>query len=366
MGQWYFGVPGGNSRIRVVAALTAATLVAWLLVVARMGGMDDGPGTDLGTAGWFLGIWVTMMAAMMLPSAAPMVLLYSRLAQESTRRSGLRTALFVAGYIVTWAAFGLGAYVLFRLVRALDPAFLAWDRGGPYVAGAAIAFAGVYQLTPLKRACLRGCRTPLGWLTHHWRDGQLGALRMGIEHGGWCVGCCWALMLVLFAVGVMSITWMLVVAAVIFAEKVLPVGERVAQAVAVVLVAAGIWVAVAPASVPGLTTAPGGMEMATLSSGLAHLHGGSRGVLRVLQLRGDLPVPDGGRRQGRPLDVRHLLRRALVARRGGPRRRGRPERARGRRSRSATTTTSPARRGASSSTSTSGETRSSGARSRRS
>ena len=104
--------------------------------------MDDGPGTDLGTAGWFLGIWVTMMAAMMLPSAAPMVLLYSRLAQESSRRSGLRTALFVTGYLLTWAAFGLGAYGAFRLVRALDPAFLAWDRGGPYVAGAAIALRG--------------------------------------------------------------------------------------------------------------------------------------------------------------------------------------------------------------------------------
>jgi predicted metal-binding membrane protein len=240
--------------------LVGGTLVAWLLVVVRMRGMDAGPGTDLGSLGWYLGIWVTMMAAMMLPSAAPMVLLHSRLAQESSRRSGLRTALFVTGYLVTWAAYGLGAYALFRLVRGLDPAFLAWDRGGPYVAGAAIAFAGVYQLTPLKRACLRGCRTPLGWLTHHWHDGPLGALLMGIEHGAWCVGCCWALMLVLFAVGVMSITWTLVVAAVIFAEKVLPVGERVAQAVALALVAAGIWVAVAPASVPGLTT-PGGMEM---------------------------------------------------------------------------------------------------------
>ena len=167
----------------------------------------------------------------------------------------------MTGYLVTWAAFGLGAYALFRLVRTHDPAFLAWDRSGPYVAGAAIAFAGVYQLTPLKRACLRGCRTPLGWLAHHWRDGSLGALLMGIEHGAWCVGCCWALMLVLFAVGVMSITWTLVVAAVIFAEKVLP-GRRAGRAARsrVALVAAGIWVAVAPASVPGLTT-PGGMEM---------------------------------------------------------------------------------------------------------
>ena len=119
----------------------------------------------------------------------------------------------------------------------------------------------MYQLTPLKQTCLRHCRTPLGWVANHWRDGPVGAIRMGIEHGAWCVGCCWALMLVLFVVGVMSITWMLVLAAVIFAEKVLPLGERVAQVIAVALIAAGIWVAVAPESVPGLTTPRSGMEM---------------------------------------------------------------------------------------------------------
>ena len=139
------------------------------------------------------------------------------------------------GYLIAWTAFGLVAYALFRLVRGLDPSFLAWDRAGPEVAGAAIALAGVYQLTPLKRVCLRHCRTPLSFLMHHWHGGSLGAVRMGIVHGGWCVGCCWALMVVLFAVGVMSITWMVVVAAIVFAEKVLPAGERVAQALAVAL-----------------------------------------------------------------------------------------------------------------------------------
>jgi len=260
MGQ-YFGVTGGPSRARVVVALAATSLVAWLLVVARMPGMDDGPGTDLGSAWWFLGIWVTMMAAMMLPSATPMVLLYARLARESTRRPTMATGLFVTGYLVTWAAYGLAAYALYRLIHGFDPAFLGWDSGGAIVAGTAIVLAGVYQLTPIQHACLRHCRTPLGWVTHHWHDGPLGALLMGVEHGGWCVGCCFGLMVVLFAVGVMSITWMLVVAVVIFAEKVLPVGERVAQVVAVALVAAGIWVAVAPESVPGLTTPGTGIEM---------------------------------------------------------------------------------------------------------
>ena len=248
-------------RRGVLTALVASTLVAWLLVVSRMRGMDAGPGTDLGSAGWYLGIWLTMMAAMMLPSVTPMVLLFSKLAAGSERRPGLATALFVTGYFIAWTAYGLVAYGLFRLVRGLDPSFLAWDRAGPAVAGTAVALAGVYQMTPLKRVCLRHCRTPLSFFMHHWHRGPGGAVRMGIEHGAWCVGCCWALMVVLFAVGVMSITWMVVVAAIVFAEKILPVGERVAQSIAVVLVAFGIWVAVAPGSVPGLTRPGAGMKM---------------------------------------------------------------------------------------------------------
>ena len=195
---------------------------------------------------------------------------------------------------------------LYRLVRGLDPSFLAWDRAGPVVAGAAIALAGVYQLTPLKRACLRHCRTPLSFVMHRWHDGPRGAVRMGIEHGAWCVGCCWALMVVLFAVGVMSITWMVVVAAIVFAEKVLPVGERVATALAVVLVAFGVWVAVAPGSVPGLTRPGSGMKMDEMLPSPTSVVRDRRRysrcadtladpglVLRVVQLRGDLPVPDG-------------------------------------------------------------------------
>ncbi len=161
--------------------------------------------------------------------------------------------------MAVWTAYGLVAFGLFRLVRSHHPSLLGWDRSGPIVAGAAIVVAGLYQLTPLKRVCLRHCRTPFHWVLHRWRDGRLGPARMGLEHGGYCVGCCWALMVVLFAVGVMSLAWMAVVAALIFAEKVLPLGERLAVAFAVGLVALGVWVAVAPASVPFLTQP--GMQM---------------------------------------------------------------------------------------------------------
>ena len=241
------------SRPGIVAVLFGVTLGAWVVVLLRMRGMDAGPGTDLGSLGWYLGVWVTMMAAMMLPSAAPMVLLYARVARGSTAHPGLSTALFLTGYLIAWTVYGAVAYGLYHIVRSPDPSFLAWDGAGPIVAGGAVALAGVYQLTPLQQVCLRHCRSPLHFVLHRWRRGALGPVRMGVEHGGYCVGCCWALMLVLFAVGVMSVTWMVVLAAIIFAEKVLPMGERVSQVLAVALVAAGIWIAVAPGSVPGLT-----------------------------------------------------------------------------------------------------------------
>ena len=227
------------SPIRTTVLLLGAAVVAWAVTVERMNGMDAGPGTDLGGLGWYLGVWVTMSAAMMLPSAAPAALRYAR-ASRSTP-----TVLFVMGYLVVWTAYGLAAYGLFRLVTSFDIGWLAWDRRGPYVAGGAIIVAGIYELTPLKKLFLSRCRNGLGDASH--------GLRSGIANGLYCVGCCWGLMVVLFALGVMSVLWMAVVAGVIFAEKVLPHGVRLSWIVGVALVAFGIWMAVSPGSVPGLT-----------------------------------------------------------------------------------------------------------------
>jgi predicted metal-binding membrane protein len=238
------------------AGLLAAALVAWIVTVERMRGMDAGPGTDLGTLGWYLGVWVTTTAAMMLPSTAPMTLAFA----NANRGRLDRTALFLGGYVLAWTAYGLLAYGVFRAVRAAAPGFLAWDGGGEYVAGAALAAAGLYELTPLKSICLRHCRTPLHFLLHGWRSGGGGAIRMGAEHGAYCVGCCSGLMLALFALGVMSVVWMAVVAALVFAQKVLPAGERLAAVFAIAFVAAGLWVAASPSSFPGLTE-PGTQSM---------------------------------------------------------------------------------------------------------
>jgi predicted metal-binding membrane protein len=247
--------------VQQAALLIGGALVAWIVTVQRMSGMDMGPGTNLGGLGWFVGIWVTMMAAMMLPSVAPMVLLFDRVSEEKARRGTayVPTWIFVASYLAVWTVYGLAAYALYRGVRALDLGVLHWDRGGPYIAGTVVALAGLYELTPLKTVCLRHCRSPMHFVLGGWRDGVGGAVRMGVEHGAYCVGCCWGLMIVLFALGVMSLFWMAVVAALIFAQKVLPYGDRLARVFAVAFVAFGIWIAAAPGSVPGLNEPAGSM-----------------------------------------------------------------------------------------------------------
>ncbi len=237
---------GIDNRIALTTSLLGAALVAWVVLAHEMSGMDAGPGTSLGTLGWFIGIWVTMTAAMMLPSALPTVRMFAGI------QRGSGPWVFVLGYVLVWTTYGLAAYGAYRAVRAVAPSFLAWDEEGPWVAGGALAAAGLYQLTPLKRACLRHCRSPLHFLLRA-RPGRLGSVRLGAEHGAYCVGCCTGLMLVLFALGVMSLVWMAVVAGAILVEKALPGGEEFARVLALVFIVLGVWVAVSPANVPALT-----------------------------------------------------------------------------------------------------------------
>jgi predicted metal-binding membrane protein len=249
-----------SRSVALASALLGAAFAAWLVTVQRMDGMNGGPGTDLGALGWYVGVWVTMMAAMMLPAVLPVVLLFARVSTERMKRgqAAVGTPVFLAGYFAAWTAFGLVAYGLARLIVSQHLRFMQWDNQGRYVAAGAIGLAAAYQLTPLKRVCLRHCRSPLALVLGHWREGRLGAVRMGVEHGGWCVGCCWGLMLALFAVGVMSIAWMVIVSAAIFVEKVLPRGERLTWALGALLVGLALWIAVDPGSVPWLVQ-PNGM-----------------------------------------------------------------------------------------------------------
>jgi predicted metal-binding membrane protein len=254
-----------RARLGLVLLLLVLAGLAWWATANQMAGMDNGPGTDLGALGWFVGVWVVMMAAMMFPSVAPTVALYARMTRL---RSPVRPILFTASYLLVWSAVGLLSYGLFELGKAWFGAQLSWDAGGRWVAAGVLAVAAVYELTPLKNVCLAKCRSPLGFLLGSWRDGAAGAVEMGSKHAAWCVGCCWALMAALFALGVMSLVWMAVVAALIAAEKTIPWRRSVVWGTTAILLVLAVMVAAAPHAVPGLvipasasTGMSGGMGM---------------------------------------------------------------------------------------------------------
>ena len=249
-------------RLGLVLALFALAAVGWWWIVGQMRGMDDGPWTSLGAFGWFLGVWVVMMAAMMFPSVAPTVALYSRMTRA---RLPLAPAAFTAGYLLTWTAAGVATWTIALGTSRLTGDVLAWENAGRTLAGATIIVAAVYELTPLKDVCLGKCRSPLGFLLGSWRDGLLGGLRMGANNGAWCVGCCWALMASLFALGVMSIPWMAFVAGIIAIEKTLPWRRTATYGTAAVLLVLGVLILTFPHTIP-LLTVPGDQPMQMMNS----------------------------------------------------------------------------------------------------
>jgi predicted metal-binding membrane protein len=238
-----------RARLGLVSLLFVLAGLGWWWTLDLMRGMDNGPWTSLGTSGWFIGVWVVMMAAMMFPSVSPTVALYSRM---TSARSSVHSALFAAGYLFTWAATGALAFAIAFTGRRIAGDVLAWDRAGRWVAAATLVIAAVYELTPLKDVCLGKCRSPLGMLLGSWRDGWSGALRMGMRNGAWCVGCCWALMASFFALGIMSVVWMAVVAGLIAIEKTLPWRHVATYATTAALLTLAALVLAAPYAIPGL------------------------------------------------------------------------------------------------------------------
>jgi predicted metal-binding membrane protein len=249
--------PGVDLRVAgLVAILLSLAAVSWVVTAQRMGGMDMGSWTDPGSLDFFLVTWVVMLAAMMFPSVTPMVSAYAKV-QRRRRELGRyappgSTAVFVTGYLIAWTIFGAAAYGLFSLVTSAAPAGLSSPETGRYLAAGVLLGAAAYQLTPAKNACLTKCRTPMAFVLHGLRPGYFGALRMGAEHGAWCVGCCWALMVALFALGVMSVGWMALVGAFIAGEKMLPWKRLANRAVAVALAVIGLSLALTPISAGGM------------------------------------------------------------------------------------------------------------------
>jgi predicted metal-binding membrane protein len=265
--------PSGVGRRNPVAAwalvtyavLIALAAVAWAVSDLRMSGMDAGPGSPLGTFGFFVTTWVVMMAAMMFPSVGPMVSMYVNIQRGRRRRempvSVGASACFVAGYLLVWTSAGVLAYFGFKAGARLGGSSISWSHGGRWIAAAILLVAAAYEVTPLKHACLGRCRSPLSFVLSSWRSGRLGAVQMGARHGAWCLGCCWALMAALFALGVMSLAWMTVIGVLIAIEKLLPWRQVGIGATIVVLLMLATGVAFVPEHVPGLTLPGGGMSM---------------------------------------------------------------------------------------------------------
>jgi predicted metal-binding membrane protein len=214
------GVSVREPSLVVGAGLLLASVAVWAALLSMGDEMPMG-------FGLWIGAWTVMMAAMMLPSTSPLVLLYAK------RSTAAHSALLTAGYLLVWAAIGLTAYEV--AMRLPDPS----NR----VVGAVLIGAGLYQLTPLKTACLKRCRNPVDFLVTHWHPGRVGALRLGVEHGAYCVGCCWALMGVLIVAGSMSLAWVVAIALVVAGEKLLPAGQLLGRLGGVGLLVAGIVVA---------------------------------------------------------------------------------------------------------------------------
>jgi predicted metal-binding membrane protein len=236
-----------RTELGVVAALLVAVGLAWWSTAERMAGMDAGPGAALGSVGWFTGVWATMMAAMMLPSLAPAAAAFT----TSVRRELSRVLLFTSGYLLVWSTAGIVAYGLFELGSSLLAGSLAWHDGGRLLAVGVLAVAALYQLTPLKRAFLARCRNHQRSLGTPGRSTRPEALAIGVRNGGWCLGCTWALMAALFALGVMSLTWMGLIAMLVALEKVGPWTRGARLAIAGVLTVLAAVVLVAPHEIPG-------------------------------------------------------------------------------------------------------------------
>jgi predicted metal-binding membrane protein len=251
-----------KERLIVGGCLVVIVLAAWWYLFhtrAAMSGMDM-PGMDMsgmdmsgmamaGSQEWgamavllLFVMWAVMMVAMMLPSAAPMILAFVSVNQrrQSAGRQFVPVSIFVAGYLAIWTAYSaIATLAQWGLHKAalLSPAMSATS---PFLSGGLLIAAGIFQWTPLKRGCLRGCRSPLAFLMSEWREGKTGAFIMGLRHGSYCVGCCWILMALLFVAGVMNLLWVAVIALFVLAEKSLPRGELLGHITGVALVAAGV------------------------------------------------------------------------------------------------------------------------------
>lgn len=252
-----------RERIIVIVGLAAITVIAWVYIVHLASGMrgmemSSNVGMSVGnmemsmpnTQSWRSGdiiltfiMWSVMMVAMMTPSAVPMILIFARANRQRHSDQALSSAtmVFFLGYLIVWILFSAGATLVqwgLHSATLLSPKTISVS---PFLGGILLILAGAYQFTPLKDSCLSHCRTPLGFLMTEWREGAKGALIMGLRHGIYCVGCCWLLMTLLFAAGLMNLLWVALIAGYVLVEKVVPAGKWLSKAIGLLMIGWGAW-----------------------------------------------------------------------------------------------------------------------------
>ena len=242
-----------SDRAVILGSLIALAAAAWGLLIWQSVAMDDEMSLTMGMgAPLFIALWVAMMVAIMYPTAAPMIMAFARIHNDRRERGKafVPTWIFAGSYIALWSATGILAYGIAVAGDYLAGQSAWLSDNAPRLGGGLLIVAGLYQLTPLKDICLSKCRTPMSFLMNSWREGLSGAVHMGLEHGAFCLGCCWLLFLIIFPLGMMNIGVLALITILIFAEKVLPLGRHVAYAAGAGLVAYGAVVVLVPAALP--------------------------------------------------------------------------------------------------------------------
>lgn len=246
-----------RERYLILAGLLVLSALAWALLIwqawqASMMG-SQAMGLTMGmSALLFIGIWIAMMVAMMFPASAPMILTFSKISASKRQqdRPFVPTWIFVSAYLLVWSLCGVVAYILASGIEYLAAQSMWLMESAARFGGITLLVAGLYQLSPLKDTCLAKCRTPLQFILSSWREGYRGAFRMGLEHGAYCLGCCWLLFAILFPLGLMNLAVMVLVTALIFAEKALPAGRLVGKLAGVGLIVYGVLVIFMPIVLP--------------------------------------------------------------------------------------------------------------------
>ncbi len=243
-----------RERYLILGGLLILSAFAWALLIWQSSTMSNqAMGLTMGmSALLFIAIWIVMMVAMMFPTAAPMILMFTKIyaSKRQQERPFVPTWIFISAYLLVWSLCGVLAYPLAVGIEQLAAPSMWLVENAARLGGVVLLVAGLYQLSPLKHICLSQCRTPLQFILSSWHDGYSGAFRMGLEHGAYCLGCCWLLFVILFPLGIMNIAVMALVTTLIFAEKALPIGRQISQLAGVGLIIYGVLVMILPAAFP--------------------------------------------------------------------------------------------------------------------